>query len=61
MGFVGGGRAREQWWRQTATERQPKTSLKYISAAAWERQQRESGRHGEGEGVTEYLESSGDG
>ena len=33
-GFEDGGRAREQWWCQTAAERQLKTTLKDISEAA---------------------------
>ena len=30
MGYEGGGRVREQWWRQTAAERHMKTMLKEI-------------------------------
>ena len=52
-GFDGGGRAREQWWRQIAVKRQLKTTLKYILEAARELRQREFGRRGEGEGGLE--------
>ena len=34
-GYGGGGRLREQWWVQTATECQLNTTIKEISAAAW--------------------------
>ena len=49
-GYEGGGRLRKQWWRQTAAEQQMKTTLKYISAAAWEWQEQESVRRDEGKG-----------
>ena len=58
-GFKVEGRARNQWWRQTAAERQPNTMLKGISEAAWERRRQESGRHGEGERGTEESDSDG--
>ena len=48
-GFEGGGRARGQWWRQTAAERHLKTTLKDISSATRERRRQESGKRGEGE------------
>ena len=48
-GYEGGGRAHGQWWRQTSAERQLKTTLKDILAAAWERRRQKSGRRGEGE------------
>ena len=38
------------WWRQETAKKHLKATLKYISASAWDRQQRESGRHGGGEG-----------
>ena len=60
-GFKSGERARETWWRQTAVERQLKTTLKEISSETRERRQRESGRRGEGEGGSEELESGDDG
>ena len=47
--YKGGWRVREQWWHQTAAERQMKTTLKYISAAVWEKRRWESGRCGNGE------------
>ena len=60
-GFESGGRARNQWWRQTAAERQLKTTLKDILEAARDRRRRESVRHGEGKRGAEDLDSSGDG
>ena len=58
-GFEGGGRVRGKWWRQTSAERKLKATLKEISAAAWERRQREYGRRGEGEGGAEESEYGG--
>ena len=60
MGFQGGGREREQLWRQTATERQLKTRLKEFFTAAKERRRRESGRRGGGERVVEESEFGSD-
>ena len=60
-GYEGGGRLYEKWWQQKAAERQTKTTLKYISAAAWEQRQQESVRRGEGKGVEEESGSGGDG
>ena len=45
-GFEGGGRARKQWWRQTAAELQLKTTQKEILAVVRERRRQEFGRHG---------------
>ena len=42
-------------------EKQLKNTLKEISAAARERQRREFGRHGEGEGGSEESDSGDDG
>ena len=60
-GYQGGGRLREQCWRQTAVQRQLKTTLKYILAAAWEQRRRESGSHREDEGGEEGSGSGSDG
>ena len=59
-GYEAGGRARRQWWRQTAAERQLQTTLKDILAVAWERRQRESIRRGEGKRGAEESDSGGD-
>ena len=59
-GFEGRGRARNQWWRQTAAERQMETTLKEILAPAWEQRRQESGRRGEGERGTEESDYGGD-
>ena len=56
-----GGRARKNWWRQKAAERQLKTMLKEISESAWEQRQQEYGRRGEGKRGTEESNYGGDG
>ena len=58
--YDGGGKLRERWWRQAAAEQQLKATLKNISAAAGERKQQESDRHGRGEGGEEESASGGD-
>ena len=35
IGYEGGGRLRDMWWRQAATEQHLKATLKEISAEAW--------------------------
>ena len=49
MGYTGGGRRREPWWRQTAARKQLSATLKDISAAARERRCK-SGRCGKSGG-----------
>ena len=49
MGYKGGERFRDQWWRQAAVEQQLKDTLKDTLTAAWERRRQESGRCGWGE------------
>ena len=54
-GYEGGGRRREQWWRQTAYQKQLSETLKEISATA--RAQRwKYGRRGEGGEGKEVVE-----
>ena len=60
-GYEGGGRSYKQWWRQTAAERQLKTTLKNILAEVWERQGQESDRRGEEEGGEEESGYGDDG
>ena len=59
-GFGGRGRARGQCWRQTAAERQLKTTLKEILVAARKWRRWESGRHGEVGGESEEADFGGD-
>ena len=58
--YEGEWRLRNQWWSQKSEERQLKTMLKEILAAAWERLQRESGRRAEGKGGEEESGSGSD-
>ena len=60
-GYNRGERFCEQWWRQTAAERQLKTTLKNILAEVWERQGQESDRRGEEEGGEEESGYGDDG
>ena len=59
--FRGGDGAREQWWRQTAVERQLNTTLKEISEAVRERRRRGFFRCGEVKGGSEESDSGDDG
>ena len=59
--FEGGGREREQWWRQTAVERQLKTTLEEILEASRDQQRQEFERRGEGKGGSEESDSGNEG
>ena len=50
MGYTGGGKVREPWWRQAAADKQLRETLEEILATAREWHQREYGRSGRGEG-----------
>ena len=56
IGCEGGGRLREQWWRQTEAKKQLRDMVKDILVAARERR-RKSGSHGRGGGDRDAEES----
>ena len=56
MGYEGGGRCREPWWRQTAARKHMSVMLKEISAASREKRW-ESGRCGGGGGDRDAVDS----
>ena len=46
MGYKGGEKLREPWWRQAAANKQMRVILEEILAAARERREQEYGRRG---------------
>ena len=61
MGYEGGGKLRNPWWRQEAAEQQLEAMLKNMLAAAGERRRQESDRCDRGEGGEEDLGPGSDG
>ena len=61
MGYKGGGRHQDLWWRQAESNKQMRAMLEDILAAVRDRWQHEYGRHGGGERWEEETNSESEG